>query len=74
MKGRAPRAKLLVAELAAKQRPCSDTDWGRRGRDCFGSFSASLAVRSLRAAVMGRCSPPLFSECGEDMRLEVGPE
>jgi hypothetical protein len=74
MKGRAPRAKLLAAERAARRRSSSEADWGSRGRDCSGSFSASLAVRSLRAAVIGRCSPPLFSEYGEEMRLEVGPE
>ena len=74
LKRRASRAKLLAAELAARQRPSSETAWGSRGRDCFGSFSASLAARSVRAAVMGRCSSTLFSECGEEKRLEVGPE
>ena len=79
MKGRAPRAKLLAAEFAARQRLSSETDWRSRGRDCSGSFSVSLAARSLRAAVIGRCfigccSSPSFSECGEEKRLEVGPE
>jgi hypothetical protein len=74
MKGRAPRARLLVAEFAARQRPSSETDRGSRGRDCSGSFRVSLADRGLRTAVIGRCSLPSFSECGEDKRLEVGPE
>lgn len=70
MKGRALRARLLVAEFAARRRPSSETDRGSRGRDCSGSFRVSLAGRGLRA-VIGRCSLPSFSGCGEDKRLEV---